>query len=142
MTFGNRPRNNGTCLRQGNRRNLRHQWEWYTSLSTLATRCINAEVLLSAGLLEWRQGSSTSPASRPGSRSHDSLLIFSSSGGEKTNTNPKRQRGGFGEIPKAFLSPNGLSKPSHLQLHWCNTFKTNHTAKATFKCSTSENKFP
>ena len=74
------------------------------------------------------------------SRSHDSADL-SSSGREKTNTYPKGQRGGFGEIPKTFLSPNGY--PNHhlsTASYAVGAIRSNHTAKATFKCSTSENK--
>ena len=41
----------------------------------------------------------------PGSRSHDFLLIFSSSGGEKTNTNPNKTKRGFRGNPKSKQIP-------------------------------------
>ena len=73
------------------------------------------------------------------------LLVLSSSGGEKTNTNPKRQRGSFGEIPKTFLSPNGYPNHHLSNCIWCNTFKSKrqklHSNVAPAKTNSIGNKF-
>ena len=64
------------------------------------------------------------------------LLIYHHPGERKQTRIPK----GFGEIPKAFLSPSGY--PNHHLYDAVGAIRSTHTVKATFKCSTSENKFP
>ena len=73
------------------------------------------------------------------------LLIYHHPEERKQTRIPKDTKGFRGKSQKTFLSPNGY--PNHhisncIICSWCNTFKTNHTAKATFKCSTSEKQIP
>ena len=63
--------------------------------------------------------------------------------GEKTNTNPKRYKGVSGKSQRHFshlIAIQTIISPT--ASYAVGAIRSTHTAKATFKCSTSENKFP